>query len=335
MATATAIAEPIEIDSNKRQVDPSVMEHLPETLEVGSLGEGLKMTSSVVVELDKKFATELLEMDEFSSDRPLNDNHVAHLKQAMERGTFLPEQVNIVTCTLNGKTYRMNGQHTSWARLYMPDDYKCPVRHFKYKADTDNDMRRLYASLDRMKGRTTGNIVIAYLYDTEEWKGYNKRVIIKLAEGLAFHLWQGQDERTMRDADDRAYLLMTDYHDLAKKVGPFLDESFGKDSRHIMRRPVIGAIFATFEKAAQPSLDFWRAVRDGVGFTNKYDARLTLRNALLQTSINSGAGARSDKKAAGGEEMHRWCRNAWNAWRRGEELKILRAVLGTDRSRLV
>src|SRR5262245_6365516 len=110
--------------------DRTVLEGAPEPQDVLELGEGLKLTRRGTEELSVDFATNLLNMAEFSSDRPLDDRHVARLLNAMKRGTFLPEQVQIITCTLNGKEYRMNGQHTSWARLELnrlglDDGYKC------------------------------------------------------------------------------------------------------------------------------------------------------------------------------------------------------------------
>lgn len=320
--------------SASKQFDVSKLADAPETLEVSSLGEGLKMTSRRNVELDHEFATEVLEMSEFSSDRPLDDNHVVRLKTAMERGTFLPEQVLIVTCMLAGKEYRMNGQHTCWARIQMPESYRCPVQHLRYRAETHNDMRRLYASIDRMKGRHTGNIVVSYLFDTPEWMGVSRRTLMRLSEGLSFWLWESGHSRQMRDGDDRSFLLMTEHYQLARKVATFLDASNGDGGKHVRRRPVVAAMFATFGKAAAPSDEFWTAVRDGTGFGSKTDPRLVLRNNLVGASIGVGIGATTEKRSVSAEEMYRWCVQSWNTWRRGDPMKQLKAMLAHDRPKV-
>lgn len=320
---------------SEKQFDRTVMEAMPATLDVSSLGEGLKLVNKSAKELDHEFATELLQMKEFSPDRPLDDNHVAKLKQAMDRGTFLPEQVTIITCTCDKVEYRMNGQHTSWARLEMPPKYRCPVTVLRYAAKTDHDMRRLYASIDRNKPRSKGNIIISYLYDTEEWAGFSKGEVRLLAEGLGLWLEASQFQRSMRDGDDRAYLLMTKHYEVGLKVGRFLQNSHGRDNRHLFRSPVAAAMFATFDVSAAAALDFWNAVRDGTGFNIKTDPRLVLRNGLASASISKGRGFAEGKKSVSAEEMYRWCLQAWNNWRQNKPTKLLKALLSHDRPKAV
>jgi hypothetical protein len=328
--TATKTNGEVRVESVKR-FDRDTLDDAPEALDVTDLGEGLRMVSRSTKELDQDFATEILNLPEFSSDRPLDNGHVVRLLNAMKRGTFLPEQVQIVTCTNGGKEYRMNGQHTCWARLEMETKYRCPIQHLRYTAKTENDMRRLYASIDRMKSRSMGNVVCSYLFDTEEWKAFSKRTLMKLAEALAFWLWQGDHERGMHDGDDRAYLLTTEYFKLGQSVATFVEQSKGTGSNHVRRRPVIAAMLATFARSAPASLEFWSAVRDGTGFGNKNDSRLVLRNMLVTSSISIGKGATIDKKSVSSEEVYRWCVYAWNAFRRGDATKQIKAPLNCDR----
>lgn len=329
MVNGTTVAV---VESTKR-FDRAVLEQAPESLEVSSLGEGLKLVKRESVELDHDLATGHLNLLEFGADRPLNNAHVLRLMTAMKRGTFMPEQVMLITCTLDGKEYRMNGQHTCWARLEMPANYRCPVQRLRYRAETENDMRRLYASIDRMKGRSGGNVVCSYLFDTPEWAGFSKATVMKLAEAIGFWLWENDHQRHSRDGDDRAYLLMTTYYKLGRLVGQFVQDSVGESAKHIRRRPVIAAMLATFSKGQGPAIEFWTAVRDGVGFGSKTDPRLVLRNNLVNAAIGVGMGAAEDKKSVDGEEMYRWCIYAWNTWRRDEPLKQLKAMRGADRPR--
>lgn len=322
------------IESSKR-FDREVLDDVPEALDVGDLGEGLRLVSRKTEELDHDLATQILEMIEFSPDRPLDNNHVLKLLTAMKRDTFLPEQVQIIVCTCAGKQYRMNGQHTCWARLEMDAKYRCPIQLLRYSAKTENDMRRLYASIDRHKGRTTGNVVCSYLFETPEWKGYSKKTLTKLAEALSFWLWDTDHQRSLHDGDERAYLLMTDHYALGQKVAKFVEESRGVNASHVRRRPTVAAMLATFQKDYKQAVDFWTAVRDGTGFGNKHDPKLVLRNALTQCSINIGRGATDDKKSVSSEEIYRWCIYAWNAHRRGDVVKQLKAPLSSDRPKAI
>jgi hypothetical protein len=105
---------------------------------------------------------------------------------------------------------------------------------------------------------------------------------------------------------------------------------------YLRRAPVIAAMYYTFDKAVKASGEFWDCVREGVGFTDKDDPRLRLRNALMVCRIGKGgAEGRPAKgkvsKSVVSEEILRWSIQAWNAWRRNEPLKNLRAVLSADR----
>jgi len=260
----------------------------------------------------------------------LSNKRVAYLVNCMNRGTFRPEWVNIITCVLNGVEYRMNGQHTAWARLEKPANWRCPVTHMKYEAGDAEDMRRLYSSIDRGGTRSTGDVTISYLYGTAEFDGLGKKALRTLVEGFGFWKWEIETERLRHDADDRCYLLKTDAYQLAKHVVKFL-MTIDKESRHIMRRPVVAAMFATYNKAIAAADDFWSPVRDGTGMRDSDDPRLKLRNALMSSSVNIGNGVES-KKAVSSEEMFRWCIQAWNCYRVGQSLKQVKALLDKPRS---
>jgi len=66
-------------------------------------------------------------------------------------------------------------------------------------------------------------------------------------------------------------------------------------------------------------------VATGVGFDEKYDARLTYRNALMNCTINTGNRLVHTKRIVSGEQMFRWGQTAWNAFREGRELRVMRA----------
>lgn len=297
-----------------------------DVVDVTSLGSGLELVKTRKVDFTHEEAEKLLNYEEFAGDRPLKNAHVDYLVQSMQRGTFHPEWVNLVVCKLDGKTYRMNGQHTAWARLELGKNWECMVTMLEYKAETMDDMRILYASIDRSSPRSRANVITSYLAGTDEFEGVKATTMRVVPQGFAQWFWKTKTERRLHDGDDVAVLLKTDHYDLARKVCSFLDAHSARDQRHILRAPVVAAMFATFNKAPQVALEFWGPVAAGIGIEKLGDPRLKLRNELQRSAVDNGGGALSDKKRVSQEYMFRQCLGAWNAFREGRPLQILKAV---------
>jgi len=257
-----------------------------DVIDVTGLGSGLELVRTRKANFTHEEAEKLLMYDEFAGDRPLKNAHVDYLVQSMRRNTFHPEWVNLVICKCDGKTYRMNGQHTAWARLEMPKSWECPVTVLEYKAESMDDMRILYASIDRSSPRTRANVITSYLAGTEEFDGVKAVTMRVVPQGFALWFWKTKNERRLHDGDDVAVLLKTDHYDLARKVCSFLDDHTARDQRHILRAPVVAAMFATFNKAPQVALEFWGPVAAGTGIEKLGDPRLKLRNELQRSAVN-------------------------------------------------
>lgn len=298
-----------------------------DVVDVTSLGSGLTLVRKRQVEFTVGEATKFLEeLAEFVGDRHLKQNHVDHLVRHMRRGTFHSEWVTLITCRYNGKVYRMNGQHTAWARIEMSASWECPVTLLEYEAKDEEDMRTLYSSIDRGSPRTRNNVIDSYLVGTQQFKDVKRQSLSVLPHGFSLWMWAGQRERSQHDGDDVAYSLKSTHYDLALKVCAFLDNLSPRENKHMFRSPVVAAMFATFERAPQIAREFWSPVADGTGMTQKGDPRLKLRNELLQTVVGLGVGALSEKRKVTQEHMYRLCLAAWNAYREGRPLQILRAT---------
>lgn len=309
---------------------------------VSELGEGLALDNRRTVEMTVDFALDFLDRyAEFSIgdekiDRNLKNEHVVHLCREMLSGNFRWEQVNLVVCQLDGRWYRMNGQHTAWAVIYADDQgldkkVRRPVQIMRYTAQTIADARRLYASLDRGLARGNAVVVKSHLLGTDKFPGYKSAHLAMLAQGLGCWLWESQTKRSLHGGDDRSYLLLTDHHRTALCVGTLLKESKAADIRHMKRAPVIGAMFETASKAPQISLDFWRIIRDGIGIADKEDPRLVLRNYLMSTSLAKSQVTNGDYKIVSQEEQYRACVYAWNAFRTDRKMKRIQVDLSLER----
>jgi hypothetical protein len=297
-----------------------------ELFDITSLGEGFGVQSKTdSYNLSEENVIKFLDYPEFilndeKVDRNRADQWVEHLASEMLKGTFLWEQVTLVLCKLEGNDfyYRLNGNHTCWAVLValqngLPPKQNRPVRVMRYWAKTENDMRRLYASLDAGKPRSQANKIAAFLAGNEEFPGYSKGDLRVLAQGLGVWLWEKSDERSKHQADDRSYLLLKDHHKTALQVGTVLNGVAPREIKHLRRAPVVGAMFETFKKSPEKAKEFWNDVRDGLGITEKDDPRHVLRTWLLQTSLQKASSANGDNKDANQEGMYRACVYLWNS----------------------
>lgn len=290
-----------------------------EIIDITKIGKGLRLKEKKTIMLNRELATWLLEqVEDFVAERPLRQRHVNYLAEQMERGSFLPEQVTIVVCELpDGRMVRMNGQHTSWAILEFKDEEAkaYEVNFMTYEADTEEDMRRLYASLDRGTPRTQDHVVRSYLVGSEHFGGLNGREIKMLSGGFAWYYWPMSHDRGKHGGDDIAVLLSTDYLDLALRVAEVVKGLDKKRDAHLYRVAVIGAIFATVLKAPKIAAEFWARVADGLGLDSAQDPRYKLREFLISTAVRSQSGVSAGKRAVPGEDMYRACIAAWNAHR--------------------
>lgn len=285
--------------------------------DVTALSEGQKLLSEEEIVLTVEAADEFLELDEFTGDRNLTDSWVHHLAEEMERGTFLFPLVILIVAIHDGVRYRLNGQHTCWARKEHEDDdsYSQPVKLLTFQAEDYEALRNLYVAIDQGKTRTPSQQITALL---SNWNGYQpiaKRPLQYVAKGFKFWYWAEPGKRKNYDAQTVAYLLKTDYLDLGIRVGTFLTEH-QSTAKHIMKTAVAAAIFGSMKKSVTKAIEFWTVVATGIGADRAGDPRIKLRDFLLTNSTRSSDN--SSKKNVSSEEMIRTCIVAWNAWRQPE-----------------
>lgn len=299
---------------------------------------GYRIVEEKKIVMTRQLCERVLDMKQVPGDRGMTPGHAEDLMQHMIRGTFLYELHTIVVaaCKEDGFEYRINSQHCCWAAWAL-DEEGVTVEHgksryLKYDCDTLDDVRQLYSLYDRNKQRSRGNCVISNLYDTEEYKGVGQKTLQQLSTGLSFWLWESPTTRTRHDANEVAHLLSVTHLPLAKHIVALLKEHGSLRSVEMApfrRAAVIAAMFATFEAAPNKSVEFWNAVMTGLNLSERNDPRYKLRSALTGSSVQPGN--TSTKKQVNQETMYRWCIFAWNAWRRGDKLQVLRAPSGTAR----
>jgi hypothetical protein len=353
----TAIVEEVPPQAKgkkKADIDPNDFEqylvsandvevHGADHVDVAALGKGITLEKEDTVTINGAKAEKLWkELLPFKQAHPIRKGQVESLYEAMRNNLFRPEWVNFIVATYKGELYRLNARHTmlatiSYARNVDPK-FEMEVKRQHYACKTYADLRILYANIDRNHARTPSNVIRAYLKDSEEFGRYTDDLIKAASEGFALWLWPTHHERRNNGPDKRAYLMQTEYTNLIHNVCKFLGESKHKDYRFLWRAGVVGAMFATYNLGVSASTEFWRSIREAVGFkrsrelppketggraTFLHDPRRLLRDNLTLVSVSDRGGTRKRRKASS-EDLYRWSAYAWNAYQSKEMMALLR-----------
>jgi hypothetical protein len=274
------------------------------------------------VVLTPRMAENFLKLAQVPAERGKSDSHTEELSHEMEGGYFCFEHVNLMTAEFNGVVYRVNGQHTCWARLAKADDpaFSQKVRLLKYRVNSLEELRALYHNVDKGKIRTEKQRKLTLISGAEGFEEIPNETIARLCSGYAILTWPDFKERRCHKAREVAGLMKGDDKALCAKVGMFVTELASKREYSWVNTPaVLAAMLATFGKVSAASREFWKAVIDGTGFESVSDPRNRLRDYLLRNAKGSGR-----TKASVQEETLLMCLVAWNAWREGRTLQVLK-----------
>lgn len=273
------------------------------------------------VTLNAQYAERHIDLPRFRGERPVSESHVQFLRDEMAAGNFNEDIVTLATAELNGTTYAINGQHTCWAVVSMPGDYAIKVQEIRYRVNSQEQLRKLYATFDRLMARSDQHITQIHLVDMPEVAGVAPSVVKLLVPGFKFWQFENDRERGRYSPEQIATLIRTQYGDTFRRVAKFWSE---KNSPHLKRAPVFAAMFAIFDrwKTDQP-VEFWTAVADGIAIESKTDSRYRLREFLNSISMRA---SETKKRVVATEDVYRISVTAWNKWRAGEPvLAALRA----------
>lgn len=280
-------------------------------------------------ELTIETAMEMLEYNTFAGERPVDDRHVQELYDEMANGRFRPEHVRITLCHFGADVYRINGQHTMWARTYMPKGYGCNVRRLVYRVNNLEELKKLYAVFDpAYSARSVNHLTRMLLSNTAATEGLATSAIGHLAVGFKFWFWGDNKEEFRRQGHNEVSAQILKTPDLFKSVADFYSP-FMRTPHIGHRQAVIAAMFECWEKKPTVAAEFWKPVCDGLGLTEKTDARYALMVWLQVHNLSSAGWKDKAKKNITSEEMYRICILAWNKWRINE--KVNGAFRATNR----
>ena len=285
-----------------------------------------KILQDTEINLTRKRAFDFLEAEPFEGERLVREGHVQHLYDEVCAGRFVWHHVMLALAMLKGRTYRINGQHTCWMRVNIPesqDPGKCMVRQIVYEVPDEDGLRGLYSTFDRNAPRTAQHIGRVMIMGHECGANLPPTYIGGLIAGFRV-FWCGNANnahlRGRMSVDEIVGLIGKNYGQLFGAVGLFY-QAHAREAAWVRRAAVLGAMFATFEKSVELSNEFWTPVVSGIGLPEKNDPRYQLRR-WIETHTQSSGNALGVKTST--EENYRVCVNCWNKWRSGDTMDIVR-----------
>ncbi len=296
-----------------------------------------KRVTDGMVNFTKRRAFEFLELETFLGERDIRQTHVQHLLNEWHSGRFHWDGVTLASCILweniapgaepKKHVYRINGGHTAWMRVSIPDGAEplkpVPnVREIVYSVENEAQLRALYSVWDQGAMRTPGHITKALLVGSDVMAGMASSNIGPLSAGFRIWRWENYNERCSKGIPSEVVaLLQGQYATLFPVVARYLQIHY-KDALFVKRAATVAAMFATFEKAPQDAPTFWDPVCTGLGLDVHMDPRYQLRRYM----DSHGHTMQKGKDPVGQEEMFRVAVQAWNRWRKGETVSVLRTT---------
>lgn len=271
------------------------------------------------------------------TEREFKPKRMDNLKQELASGMWRHDMVwAVCKCKQDGKTYRVNGSHTSrMFKAHLDAGGKLPAEawfvYVYYEVSTRQEVEDIHMTYDpKDSARTSSeNNQIVYSGIRDEVGETTQKVIDNLVSGMS----SGElgTDNTSESSVERAERM--------RREKPFVTWAIAmlkpptkkmKDIQHINRGPVIAAMLLTFKANPTQAKRFWTMVRDG----SKFDSPTwypcdEIRKYLEHTSLYNPCGSRQStkKNMDSAVNMTAKCLNCWNDYMLG---RLSRKLVGFD-----
>ena len=285
-----------------------------------------KLVSSNVVPLTKQLAEKHRDMAGSPTERELDPSRVWYLSKKIEVGLFVPPSWAVVT--VDGKEYRMNGQHSSHALCdtgSFPDGLQVHLDH--YEADDIHGLVTLFRQFDaRKSSRSTVDIAGAYKGVVDGLESICPKIALRIAKGIAWHLKQivGAPAPT---SDEVGSLLMVDTH----KDFILWAASLSWDKARECEKPhVVAAMYGMFEQQPDGARAFWDTLIRQVHHADEEHPSTALGALLMDAMKGQGSFESERPKPA---FIYEACVQAWNSFRAEKPSKMARLLKADPKSK--
>lgn len=277
---------------------------------------------SFVRKLTPDLAQEFATMTPFEGDRDIQTARYEYHRRCMEEGTYRGSEWASAKCEKDGKTYRVNGAHTSKSAHDLFEEKKevkgePEIWVRRYVCPTLEDVAALWTTFDPKRAtRTKQDELKSFAAVDKRLLDMAPRIRSLVNSGIAFAHW----EKTYRKQDTPAQAsLLIDNVDFATWAARNFTPKTAEDRRdwkHIFRMSVFAAMFLTFRKDQKACGEFWLSIRD----IRLEDSKTAPRKALYRwlNAVTLGRVGKEDKKKTSERAIFLYCLKAWNAWREGK-----------------
>lgn len=258
-------------------------------------------------------AEKILKVHTWSRQRPIDRQHVEYLRNVMGRGELRDLEITYGQLP-SGEKYLVDGYHRLTAMSVMP--YPLPTLVKTYQVKDENDLARLYMTLDRPKVRSVGTMIRAS--GLEEQTGLTQSVLTALGSA-AFQVemrfesqWKAEKSLVRRVEITEAWLKEGEHFNRC------LAGCTNEVRKMLVKQPVMAVALVTLRHQPEQAHEFWRttALEDKLERTDP-------RSKLL-------AWLRLNKRisAMGPNLYARHVANCWNAFVEGRSLQFVRSQEG-------
>lgn len=271
-----------------------------------------QLKGTTIVPLTRELAEEFSTMPSHSGERRLRPGRLEFLHHRLQEGMF--HTPKWATATLNGKRYRVNGQHSS-TMLAQANGHFPVAMHVvidEFACDTDQDLAELFAQFDNAKStRTAGEMTLAHARVYDDLRDIKPTTIERGISGIAFAITNANELGTV-DAETKSRLVHSNRDFLH-----FGNALIG--ARMFCRAPVIAAIYTTWKVDAEACMRFWKLTQDESHPDRGHPTRILSK---LLNEITLTARQKNAFKAWTSRAIYVKCLHAWNAYRKGTTTEL-------------
>lgn len=226
------------------------------------------LLKSELLAVTSSLAQQVAQMPGSATERPLDDKRLDYLK-----GQVMAGQATVFNWAIavrpDETERRINGQHSSTllAKLDgdMPNGLMVNLSH--YKVDDERDEIQLFRQFDaKASTRSKSDIAGAYQMMEVDLRAVPRPAAKKAVEGIAWYLGRKVGVPVPKGEDVYDFFHQAEYAPFIVWMGNILTMK----TPELQKAPVVGAIFATWEKDPDAAKDFWHNVsRGGEEFSEK------------------------------------------------------------------
>jgi hypothetical protein len=275
-------------------------------------------TERLTRELAERFRT----MPSSPTERLLNEGRLDDLTHKAAAGLLVTFHWG--TAKLGEQLYRVNGLTSSTMLCGLngsfPEDL---VAHIdEYEVDSAEGLALLFRQFDpRTSARKPIDVYMAYQGIVEELRCIRPPVGRLGIEGIAWYFNSVEHTPTPRGDDMFSMVMDSRHHDFLLWLNTLLDLK----CKEVQEKPIVAAMYATFEQREEQAREFWRyVVRGGVDFEESHPT------TVLDRWLKDAKEKVLKKKPAPGE----YYTGCIYAWRAAQEQRTIRSIQSEARREL-